>query len=125
MGIRIRATRKPVTTYEQLAEAAIAEGGLLSVDMVKLRDLHGAGKLGVHVVQNISDKLGSVGLGHEPAELPQQQWERVRVYTRGSSVGRIIEAARTVDDKSDAILREVGSDDASETLKRIRELVCD
>jgi hypothetical protein len=125
MTIRARNFPKPITSYEELAEATAAEGGLLTLDMVKLRDIHGAGKLGVHVVQNISDRLDGLGLGHQPDVLPQQQWERVRIYSRGSPVGRVIEAAHTVDDKSDAILREIGKNDADELLKKIRELVCD
>jgi len=115
----------PLKTYADLAEATTAQGGVVNIEMMKLRDIHGAGKLGVHVAQNISDKLNSLGMGHQPEVLPQQQSEQVRIFIRGSAVGKLIEAARTIDSGSNRILREAANNEDSQVVKKIRELVCD
>ena len=114
-----------INTFEELLEQIEENGDLLTLEMATLRDVYGAGKLGVHVVAGISEKLDELGLGHYPAELPQQQWERVRVYSRRKPVGKLIRAALTLDDRSDKALREIAGDDAAETLKKVKELVCD
>jgi hypothetical protein len=125
MSIRTRVLPKPLKTYADLAELTASRGGVLNINMMKLRDIHGAGKLGVHVAQSISDKLVSLGLGHQPEVLPQQQSELVRIYVRGSAVGKLIEAARTIDLASNRLLRETANNEDSEAVRKIRELVCD
>jgi len=96
----------------------------MTLDMGALRELHGAGKLGVHVRSGISDKLRQNGIGHYPSELPTYQWDQVRLYKQGTPVGRVIEAVFTVGEDGDAILRESAGSDADEILVRVRELVC-
>jgi hypothetical protein len=122
MIARISTTPK---TYADLAQRITARGGVLNIEMMQLREIHGAGKLGVHVAQNISDKLHSLGMGHQPEELPQQQSELVRIYIRGSPVGKLIAAALTIDDNSNRILREAANNEDSQVVEKIRELVCD
>jgi len=124
MALRSRVPPKPLNTYADLAEQTAARGDVLNVEM-KLRDIHGAGKLGVHVAQNISDRLNSLGMGHFPEVLPQQQWEQVRIYIRGSAVGKLIEAALTINSSSNRTLRDAANNEDSQVVKKIRELVCD
>ena len=116
-----------ITTYDDLSQHVDAEEGILLMSMGDLRDVHGAGKLGSNVVAGIADKLASVGLGHSPASLPTSQWGRALIYRKGSPLARLIEAINEPSDKSIEVLKEVGtrSSEASDTLRRIRELVCD
>jgi hypothetical protein len=123
MTIRQRTVSKPIETYADLQQATAAKGDVMIITMMKLRDIHGAGKLGVHVTQSMSDKLKSMGLGHFPEELPQQQSEEVRIYVRGSAIGKLIEAVLTVDASSNKILREAASNQNNDIVQKIRELV--
>jgi hypothetical protein len=99
--------------------------GMKTVTMGLLRDVHGAGKLGVHVAAGISHDLDARGLAHYPDPLPTDQWARVRVYKRNSSIGKFIAAAFSMDDGSDTVLLQLASNDADRIVQRIRELVCD
>ena len=112
-------------SYEELFAALGEASGVLTVQMGQLRDAHGAGKLGVNVVAGISEELASRGLAHYPARLPLNQWESARIYRNGSPVARLIKAVLTVDDESDAVLRTAVGNDSTETLRKIKELVCD
>lgn len=98
---------------------------VMTVDMGTLRDIHGAGKLGVHVVKNISEELELHGLGHYPEELPQDQWQNARIFRAGTPVAKVIRAVMSPDEKGDKILRDLGGGEASDVLKKIRELVCE
>ncbi|MGO9699984.1 MAG: hypothetical protein ACLPX7_12065 [Xanthobacteraceae bacterium] len=111
--------------YDDLAKAVRDAGNVLSCDMGTLRDVHGAGKLGIHVVRNISEELERHGLGHYPEELPQDQWKYARIYKLGTPVARVIRAVTSPDEKSDKVLRDIGGGEANDVLKKIRELVCD
>ena len=115
------------TSYEELAQAVDQNGGLVVADMGRLRDAHGAGKLGSMVVYAIHEQLESHGLGHAPAELPTFQNERAIVYRKGTPVGRVIDAVTRIGDRSETILKEaVGKNSQSNALlQKIRELVCD
>jgi hypothetical protein len=114
-------------TYADLSAAVDANGSVLAIPMSELRDTHGAGKLGVNVVSNIHDRLEALGLGHVPSDLPREQWAWALLYRKGSAVARLVDAVCVVGEQSDAIVREfaVKDDRASETLKRVKELVCD
>lgn len=67
-----------ISTYDELEEEIRKNAGFITLNMATLRDIHGVGKLGVHVVTNIHEKLDGLGLGHFPLELPLQQWETPR-----------------------------------------------
>jgi len=114
-------------SYEELAEQVDQNGKIVTAVMGELRDSHGAGKLGSIVVTAIHERLDSLGLGHAPAELPTNQWERVIIYRKGSAVARLIEAVIAVGEESDSVLKEaVGKNGrSSDIVRRIRELVCD
>jgi hypothetical protein len=114
-----------IKTYDDLAKAVRDTGNVMSCAMGTLRAIHGAGKLGVHVVQNISEQLEQHGLGHYPEELPQDQWQYARLYRLGTPVAKVIRAVMTPDEKNDKVLRDVGGSEAQDILKKIRELVCD
>lgn len=112
------------TTYAALKELVAANGNVLTVKMEALRNVHGAGKLGVHVRAGISAELHKQGLGHFPDDLPNYYWDEVRLFTQGTQVSRLIEAARAVGEDHDELIRELVQSDAGETLQKVRELVC-
>lgn len=114
-----------VKTYDDLENTVDQDGGIKSFSMKKLRDVHGAGKLGVHVVLGISNELDSRGLSHYPTELPTDQWEMVKIYRKNSTVGKFMTAALSVDETSNKIIRQLCASEADKILQRIRELVCD
>jgi hypothetical protein len=111
--------------YQALADLVDRNEGVITCDMGSLRDAHGAGKLGTTVVANISEELDGRGLGHIPPQLPVYQDEKVRIYKKSSSVGKIIDAVEHIDRKHDDYLRRLSKGDSEKTLKKIRELVCE
>lgn len=114
-----------IASYEELANFVESNGNLFPCKMERLREIHGAGRLGVNVVAGIQGKLAQHGLGHIPVELPTYQHEYVRIYKRGTPVGTIVEAVLEPTETGDERLREAAGADAAERLQRIRELVCD
>ncbi|MEZ4447760.1 MAG: hypothetical protein R3B72_52270, partial [Polyangiaceae bacterium] len=108
-----------------LARAVELEGDLITTSMETLRNLHNAGRLGVHVVSGIQDRLANHGLGHFPDPLPNYQHEEVRIYKQGTQVAKIVEAVLSPSDRGDRVLREAANVDTSEKLQKIRELICD
>jgi hypothetical protein len=112
-------------TMEELVQHVEENGGVATVEMGQLRDAYGSGRLGIHVRQGIADELAKVGLGYgPPGDLPDNQWKLVRLYRKGSPVGKLIEAAHDCSSDSDRVLREAAGGNAAQTLKEIRELVC-
>jgi hypothetical protein len=113
-----------LTSFDDLAKSVSAVGGVATVPMWQLRDLNGSGRLGPYVVEAISKELAARGLGHYPLELPQSQWEMVRVFRFGGTVAEIIDLVTKVDQTKDDRLREIASNDAAEKLQLIRRIVC-
>lgn len=112
--------------YKDLAARVEAAGDVLSLEMGELRDVNGSGKLGVHVVAGIVEELEGVGLGAWPANLPTDQWQKVRVFRKGTQVARIIAAVQKCDEENDKTLRRYADRDRAErTLRKIRELLDD
>lgn len=114
-----------MNTWEDLQGFVGQNGDVISVKMITLRDLHKVKKLGVHVVEQISNKLKGVGLGHYPTDLPLYQEDDVRLYRLGTPVAELIGAVLYPSRENDDKLRDVAEDGASDTLDRIRALVCD
>ena len=112
-------------SFEEIRERVEASEGVLTVSMRSLRDAHGAGKLGVHVRAGIGKALLSQGLAHYPPELPEQQYDVVRIYLQGSPVADRINAVLNLTEDSDDHLRQWVTGDAEDTLRRVKELVCD
>lgn len=112
------------TTMAELRQEIEANGNVMTMKMEDLRDMHGAGKLGIHVRTNISKSLRGAGLDHKPDPLPEYQDRNVRVFKQGTAVADLIDAATTPSVEHDEELRQAAGGEASETLDRIRELVC-
>lgn len=111
--------------YEDIRGEIADHGDVASVDMARLRDVHGAGKLGKHVRANISKELRSHGIGHYPPELPIYQHEVVRLYLIGTPAGDLIEAVLNVSADADGAIRNAVQNDSAAIVEKIRELVCD
>lgn len=111
--------------YDELRDKLERQGGLLQTTMGVLRGIHGAGKLGIHIRQAISDSLAAHGMGHLPAALPTYQEEEVRVFRLGSPIAETINAALRPSRAGDDVLRRSAGSDAQKILKQVRELVCE
>ncbi|TXM72892.1 hypothetical protein FV226_11125 [Methylobacterium sp. WL12] len=111
-------------TYDEMSKLLTLNGNIITCPMASLRDAHGAGKLGVTVTNNISAALAHRGVGHNPATLPQQQWESVRLYKLGTTVADLITAATEIGDANDEKVRQLANSTAIEDLKKVREIVC-
>jgi hypothetical protein len=111
-------------TFEELKETVEAAENVKTVSMANLRDIYGVKRLGIHVCEEISNKLAGMGLGHSP-ELEPDAWQHVRVYKLGTPVGDVLNAADRPGDEGDKMLRKVVQDNASEVLREIRALVCE
>jgi hypothetical protein len=112
-----------MTTVE-LKSQVEANQNVLSVRMEVLRDMVNAKRLGVHVCDEISRTLAHEGLGHFPSELETDGWAEARIYRLGTPVAELISATSRPGETGDAILREQAESSATETLDRIRALVC-
>src|SRR3954454_5683188 len=94
-----------LTSYEDLRDAVAASEGLLAISMEQLRDIHGAGRLGVHVRDAISSSLARYGLGHFPEELPSYQEQYVRIFQLGTPLADLVHAVLDPTPSRDEILR--------------------
>ena len=108
---------------DELDQFVCKNDNVITLDMAKIRDAYGASKLGVNVRDNIKNELKKRGLGYYPSELPGYQYEKVRLYKQGSSVGQLIEAVLSPMEENDALIRSRTNESDSETLRKIRELV--
>lgn len=84
-----------VKTWADLGRAIDANDGVALIPMETLRKLEGAQRLGVHVLNSIGNRLGTLGLGHMPEDLPNRQDQDAIVYRYGTPASEIIEAVRT------------------------------
>lgn len=114
-----------LSSYDALRKQVQADGGLYATTMEELREIEGAGRLGQHVRAAISGSLGANGLGHLPEELPAYQEFDVRVYRLGTPLADIINGVLYPSGPGDQVLRQVGTSDAQDVIKRIRQLVCE
>lgn len=104
---------------------------LVVVSLQDLREMLNYKKLGPRVLAEVSTTLSGVGLGYYPRTViddnPQpRQWEEVRIYAKGSAVGKVIEAVLEPGTANDTFLLEVADADharAAEILDQIRTLI--
>lgn len=89
------ATFAEVNTWVELVSAVQANAGVALVPMETLRRLEGAQRLGVHVLKSIGARLGTLGLGHMPNDLPNRQDQDAILYQYGSPASEVISAVRT------------------------------
>lgn len=113
-----------MNTFEELKAAVEANQNVLSVKMEILRDIFGVRRLGIHVCTEISRKLSGVGLGTFPETLEPDAWVTVRVFKLGSPMGELLSAANRPGEAEDRLLRAAAENDASETVGKIKALVC-
>lgn len=112
-------------SMEALLSDVMDEGGISVMQMSRLRDSAGWDKLGVNVVADIAKLLDQHGMGTLPvdAPLPLSQGSHVRVYSKGSRIGAIVDAVMNPSGQGDKVLREAGVNDAEDVLARVRMLV--
>lgn len=110
--------------FQDLKQEVEANQNVLTVTMAQLRDIYGVRRLGVHVCDEISNKLKGVGLGHYPEELIPDAWENVRVYKLGTPVGDVMTAAQSTGPEGDKILRDLAEGDARELVRQVQAIVC-
>jgi hypothetical protein len=111
-------------TVEELKQRVEDSQNVLSVRMEVLRDMVEARRLGVHVCDEISRTLNRHGLGHFPDELKPDGWAEARVYRLGTPIAELISATSNPGEKGDAVLRDLAEGSATETVEKIRALVC-
>lgn len=112
--------------WQEIKQNVESNNNVLTVTMDVLRDANGAKKLGSNVVIEISEALAGIGLGHIPVDLPTYQYEQVRLYKRGTKVGKFIETVLNPGEQNDILLTETFSDNAPDyasIIQKIRELV--
>ena len=110
---------------QELKQLVEEEEGLLTCTMEQLREMAGAGRLGVHVRDKISKTLAGSGLGHFPHGLPTYQHEEVRIYRLGSPMEDIVNAIVHPSGGGDQKLRDAVNANQQEILDQVRALVCD
>lgn len=116
-------------SIKRIASDCEAGGGVICVTLGDLREAVGAGKLGRWVLQEISEELAAAGLGYFPRSLlddneEPRQHQAIRVYRRGAgTLARTIDAVLDPSSRGDEVLRDLGNDEARNTLTQIRRLV--
>ena len=113
-------------TYENLTNLVNEHDGLVTCYMASLRDSHGVGKLGIHVVANISDELAKRGLEHFPNDLPVNGGEPVRVFRSGTTVSKLFKSINSPhENDSNKFIQEICAESANQKMKKIKEIVLD
>jgi hypothetical protein len=111
-------------TYDDLKKEVEKNEGVLTVEMLTLREIHGAERLGINVRDNIHRELAGHGLAHFPRNLPDSQYAFARVYKQGTPAAEVILAVLEADPHKDPIIRKAaGGNGAEDTLRKIRELL--
>ncbi|ETD30961.1 hypothetical protein W823_21705 [Williamsia sp. D3] len=111
-----------------IKKAVQGAGGVMTFQAWELRDAIAAGRLTPRINGMISETLKSYGLGHVPADpdlLPTSQYEFVRVYDLGTSVGKVIAAAQAPGEANDRLLIESVDGDAADLVARVRAIVAE
>lgn len=111
------------TTYDELREAVIADGGVYHTTAGVLRDIQKAGRLGTTVRDTIVRRLGEHGLAVLPPDLPQYQEQSVIIYQTGGTVEQVVEAVAYPSEAAAKVLRGLATSNAQDILQQIRALV--
>lgn len=91
---RAESIRPDASTWADLVKALDEHEGVALVPMETLRRLEGAQRLGVHVLNSIANRLGTLGIGHMPDELPNRQDQSAILYRFGTPASEVISAIR-------------------------------
>lgn len=110
-------------SWSELKQKVEDDGGVTTLNMAELRDIHKVKKLGVHVRDNISQQLRSVGLGHIPVELPSNQENEVRLYGLGTDIAKLCDAVIRPGAANDATIRSAVSNGGPGLIDRLKELI--
>jgi hypothetical protein len=117
-------TERNFTDFDSIESALKEMDNVMTLKMGQLRDAHGVRKLGVNVLNTISQELANRGVGHYPEELPSYQNDLIRLYKLGTPVAELVKTLTSLDDKdSDDRLRQFAATDAESILKKVRDLV--
>ncbi len=87
--------QESVDTWTDLVKVIDASDGIALISMETLRKLEGAQRLGVHVLKSIASRLGTLGLGHLPEDLPNRQDQDAIVYRYGTPASEVVSAIKT------------------------------
>ncbi len=112
--------------WDEIKAEVEQNGNVLTISMEELRNAAGAAKMGVNVRNGISGTLAGMGLGHIPVELPSYYYEQVRLYKRGTAVGKMIDTILEPGEQNDRQLADrLGEEglDYVAIVERIRDLV--
>lgn len=111
-----------VKKVESIRARVVEAGGVLTISMKELKEMYGAGRLGVQVRERIGEGLNYNQL-YFLGELPNDEREEVRLYLKGSKAGRIVEAVGSVGAAGDQRIRDFAfGDEASEVNSLARDI---
>lgn len=114
--------------WEDIKANVESNGNVTTLSMEVLRNAAGAGRLGVNVRDEISSILAGMGLGHIPVELPAYHHEQVRLYKKGTTVGKVIDIMLEPGESNDRhLIERLGGEQINYAviIERIRDLVND
>ena len=113
-------------SWDKIKEDVEKNGNVHTFTMEVLRNVHGATRLGMNVVEEISQTLAGIGLAHVPEHLPNYQHEQVRLYKRGTPVGQLIDSVLTPGEQNDkSLVERFGSagPDYAAMVQKVRDIV--
>ncbi len=112
-----------VDTYEALAERVDDEGGIATIRMETLRTINDSERLGVHVVDAISNELADVGLGHYPESLPTSKSKVVLLYLSKTVLAKVLKHLSDIQEDSDVKIHQLTEDQAKRQIAEIRKIL--
>lgn len=115
-------------SWEIIKEVVDAAKGVATFEAWQLRDAQGAGRLTERINGSILRSLGDRGMGAVPNQahlMPTNQYELVRVYSRATPIGKVIDAALEPGVEQDRYLQETVDSTSADMLQQIRALVAD
>lgn len=107
-----------ITRLGGLRERVADAGGVLTLSMKELKDSFGAGRLGKQVRARIVEGLHYYQLFFT-GELPNDERADLRIYLRGTKVGRILDAAGTLGVAADQQLRDFAYGDTKSEVDKL------
>jgi hypothetical protein len=112
-----------VTSFEELAERIEEEGGMATIRMETLRTLNDSERLGVNVVDTISEKLSDEGISHQPESLPTDKNRIVLLYQNRTVLAKVLKHLSDIQPDSDVKIRKLTEDNAKEQIAKIRRIL--
>jgi hypothetical protein len=119
----------PFTDPEGIKRYVDQRGGMVVVQMRPVKLAFKVGRLAAGPRAEISRSLGRLSLGHLPVDIPDDQWEWVRLYSLDKPIGRLIDRLvhPAVGDEDDLLAQLSGSDERlveyMDKLDRIKAII--